>query len=326
MSGQGIGNTARPISADDVRAQAAEWLARRVSGEWTEAEQKELDAWMQRSASHRVAFLRVQGAWSHTYRLAALRKPMLQKVPPSKARSFVMARAAAILAVVAVGIGTTLYLQKPQERIFATALGDRATVTLGDGSVVELNTDTKLRARIGADKRTLWLDKGEAYFKVVHDPKRPFVVIAGNRRLTDIGTKFIVRRDADRLKVSLLEGSVQFDTNGSPGKAPILLVSGDELVATNTSVSTTRRPLTALSKEMSWRTGMLVFDKASLADIATEFNRYNRKKLVIADATAARRTIGASFSINDVELFARMARNVLRLHVEDRGDKIVISR
>ena len=326
MSGRGTTAIPRPGSADDVRAQAAEWLARRVSDDWSEVQQRELDMWLEDSASHRVAFLRVQGAWSHTHRLAALRKPMSQEPLSANRRAFFMIRAAAVVALVAVGIGTTLYLQRPQERVFATALGERETVTLGDGSVVELNTNTRLRAQIGTSQRKLWLDKGEAYFKVTHDPKRPFVVIAGNRRLTDLGTKFIVRRTEDRLKVSLLEGSVRFETNGSSSQPPILLVPGDELVAIASSVSTARKPVAVLSKEMSWRSGILMFDKASLAEVAAEFNRYNRKKLVIADATAARRTIGASFSINDVELFARMARNVLRLHVEDRGDEIVISR
>ncbi len=81
-----------------------------------------------------------------------------------------------------------------------------------------------------------------------------------------------------------------------------------------------------MSKSLGWERGLLIFENARLAEVAAEFNRYNVKKLRIADAKTARRTIGASFPTNDVELFADMARDVLGLHVESHGNEIVISR
>src|SRR6185437_1261440 len=100
------------------------------------------------------------------------------------------ARIAAVVAVAA-GIGAVamLYPLKSQDQVFRTPLGGRETITLNDGSTIELNTDTVLRARIASDRRQLWLNKGEAFFKVRHDPRRPFEVMAGDHRITDIGTQ-----------------------------------------------------------------------------------------------------------------------------------------
>ena len=79
--------------------------------------------------------------------------------------------------------------------MFSTEVGGHETVTFSDGTRIELNTNTVLRARMTTAQRTVWLDKGEAYFQVKHDPAHPLTVIAGHR-VTDLGTEFLVRDDA----------------------------------------------------------------------------------------------------------------------------------
>ena len=89
-------------------------------------------------------------------------------------------------------------------------------VRLADGTQVELNTNTRLHADVNGLSRTVMLDSGEAYFDVVHDAKRPFTVYAGNRRITDIGTKFSVFRDGDDVRVTVREGKVRVDVLHEP--------------------------------------------------------------------------------------------------------------
>ncbi|HEY5236887.1 MAG TPA: FecR domain-containing protein, partial [Rhizomicrobium sp.] len=199
-------------------------------------------------------------------------------------------------------------------------------VRLADGSQVELNTDTVLRADVSADQRTVWLDRGEAFFQVRHDVAHPFVVMAGKQRVTDLGTKFLVRRDSTRFEVAVMEGRVRFDTLDSHAPQPATLTPGDVAVASANAMLVTRQPAQKLASELGWRHGVLVFEHTTLADAAAEFNRYNSEKLVIADAAAGRRTIGATFRTGDVELFARAAQELLGLRVENRGSEIVISR
>ena len=131
------------------------------------------------------------------------RRPLLSRWRP--------AAMAAGLAL-AVGLGSLVATQQlGGRRVYATELGGHATVPLADGSKIELNTDTKLRAALAEEQRTVWLDRGEAYFEVSKDPNRPFVVMAGDRKVTVLGTKFSVRRDGDRVSVAVAEGKVRVD-------------------------------------------------------------------------------------------------------------------
>jgi transmembrane sensor len=81
-----------------------------------------------------------------------------------------------------------------------------------------------------------------------------------------------------------------------------------------------------LQNDLGWRRGVLVFKHTSLAAAAAEFNRYNQQKLMVADAASARLTINGTFRTVDVDAFVDVAQDILRLHVERRGDETVISR
>jgi len=200
-------------------------------------------------------------------------------------------------------------------------------LTLDDRTQIELNTDTAIRVLESPAERKIILDRGEAYFQVTHDAARPFVVLAGSGRVTDLGTKFLVRRDSARLEVAVMEGRARFDPEsvGQHAQAAIL-APGDVAVATADIVSVKKAPQQALTNELGWRRGVLVFENATLADAAAELNRYNREKLVVADAAAARLRFGATLPTTDVEAFTDVAKDVLGLRVEKRGDQIVISR
>ncbi len=314
--------------AKTIREAAAAWLERRVSGDWTQSDQAELDAWLAQSPSHMAAFLRVEAAWDRTYRLSILRKPAGEA---EAARAWLplfakIAAAACVVAVIGVA-GARYYWQRPQERIYQTALGGRETVRFADGTRIELNTDTRIRTRMTTASRTVWIERGEAYFTVHHDAAHPFVVIAGNRRVTDLGTKFLVRRDRHRLEVAVMQGRVRFDApSAQSASVTALLTPGDVATATSGTMVVTRKAHDALAHELGWRNGMLILDDVTLADAVEEFNRYNSHKLVIADDAAAKMHIGGTFRTSDEKLFARVVQDVLGLHVKSGETQTVISR
>lgn len=315
--------------AKDIREAAAGWLERRVSGEWGEADQAELDEWLAASPSHVAAFLRVEAAWDRTYRLSILRKRAGET--PEAPRAWLplfakIAAAAGVLAVIGFGAGQ-FYFQRPQERVYQTPLGGRETVAFADGTKIELNTNTRLRTRMTTRERTIWIEKGEAYFSVHHDAAHPFVVIAGNRRVTDLGTKFLVRRDQKRLEVAVMQGRVRFEApSAQSASVTALLTPGDVATATAGTMVVTRRAHELLAHELGWRNGMLILDDVTLADAVSEFNRYNAQKLVLADPETAKMHIGGTFRTSDVQLFARVVQDVLGLHVQSQGESTVISR
>lgn len=323
-----IGDGASESGAEAIWAQAADWLAEQTSGNWSNEKQAALDAWLAKSNGNLVAYWRLEAAWERTHRLAALRSPLKPSAqPPRKStRSTIVKIAAGAVAVSALaGLGT-LYSTKPAERIFATGTGGHEVVTLGDGSAIELNTNTHLRLTEG-NARSVILDRGEAYFQIKHDSARPFVVIAGDHRVTDLGTKFVVRRDASQLRVSLLEGSARVDGIGPQrNTASATLTPGDVAIATAVTLAITKRPERQLKDGLAWRRGLLVFSNTSLGDVVAELNRYNATKLTVADSETANIGIGGTFPAHDTGAFVRVAHQLLGLRVVNRGNELVISR
>ena len=124
-----------------------------------------------------------------------------------------------------------------------------------------------------------------------------------------------------------MEGRVWLDSSDNRVQAQsALLVKDDTAVATAESLRVTKQSPRVLRQALSWQRGVIVFDNATLADAANEFNRYNSEKLVIADPAIGRMTIGATFPVNDIERFAKVAQDVLGVHAVKRGGEIIIAR
>jgi transmembrane sensor len=313
------------IGTSSVDIAAARFLARQQSSDWTAADQSEFDAWLGQSTGHMISYLRLQDAWARADRLAALRPPM-RKMPAVSSTfgknmlrltaGLVLAAGAALFAVI--NFPTTL-----TETTYSTPVGGREIIALSDGSQVELNTDTVLQIA-KTNPRAVTLVKGEAFFQIRHNVANPFVVTAFGHRITDLGTKFAVRGSAQHLVVTLVEGRARVDSE-STGKASAVLAPGDVAVATANTVLITKKPTEILGDQLAWREGMLVFNRATLAEVADEFNRYNAHKIVIADPQTARLALMGKFPVNDVELFGRVARAVLGVRVIHRGEEIIVT-
>jgi transmembrane sensor len=211
--------------------------------------------------------------------------------------------------------------------LYATAIGGHEIVPLPDGSRIELNTDTRVRTSLTADTRSVWLERGEAYFDVARDPSRPFVVYAGNRRVTVLGTKFSVRLDPDakRVQLAVAEGRVQFDElRVSEPAPPMIAIGGEKVIAEGAATRVESRSVQSVETDLSWRQGLLTFDQTTLAAAAEEFNRYNRKRLVVAPAAAEIR-IGGSFEAANVDGFVRLLHDSFGLNVAESDGEISIS-
>jgi transmembrane sensor len=314
-------------NARAIDARAAEWIEQRDFTNWSNADQAALNAWLGESLVHRVAFLRLETGWRSAARLAVLRSGEAAQTTPARLLPRLTKLVFALSAIAMLGLWGGNYLLGAQEATYATPLGGHRTITLADGTLVELNTDTILRARMSAHGRDIMLEKGEAYFQVRHDASRPFTVLAADHRITDLGTKFVVRSGADSVEVALVEGRARFESADSRiAMHSAVLTQGDVVYASADSMSVTKKPERELTKQLGWRRGVLVFEDSTLAAAAAEFNRYNRRKIVVADADAGRFAISGTFPINDVAGFADLAQHVLGLRVETRSGNTVIGR
>jgi transmembrane sensor len=323
------GQTGQPedsAAGNDINACAAAWIERRDRDDWSADDQAEFDVWLMKSVEHRAAYWRLEAAWQDAERLSAFRTYRPSR--PARRILPLLFKAVAALALIGVFAGTAfMHAGQPHTQTYATTIGGREVLTLDDGSRIELNTNTVLRIEKGGDVRKVWLDKGEAYFDIVHNVHRHFVVIAGNRRVTDLGTKFVVRRENDNLHVAVLDGQVRVSDTENNGKtANTLLKAGQVAVATAKTITQTTAPIAQLADDLSWQRGVLVFDNATLSHIAREFNRYNRTKLMIPDRAVGQIRIAGTFRTDNLDAFVQTVRQVLMLHAERRDGQIIISR
>jgi transmembrane sensor len=313
-------------SAKAVEAQAVEWLiAREERQTWTDEDQKRLDSWLAQSPAHMTAFWRVEASWNRTELIADIR-PFGFGENPLQSRGMpwlVFFRVAASLVFFAVlGAGGYLYFARPAIETFATPIGGRKIVTLFDGSQIELNTNTVLQ--IGANQRDVALVKGEAFFQIHHDAAHPFTVSVAGHRVTDLGTKFLIRTNDEKIEIALVEGRARVESEAGGQNQSATLFPGDVALATDSSLAVAKKTVQDLRDELAWRKGILVFDNTPLTDAAAEFNRYNTAKVVIVDPNAGHLKINGAIHANDGEEFARLAKNLFGLRAEQRGNEIVI--
>ncbi|HTO42082.1 MAG TPA: FecR domain-containing protein [Rhizomicrobium sp.] len=311
--------------AAEIRAAASLWVARKDGTNWDAETQSAFDSWLAQSDAHMVAYLRADAAWKRADKLIVLRPTRARRIAETLKDALPVIRRVAVAGVVlaVIGFATVDYLNTPPGKLYTTPVGGRETITLVDGSQIALNTDTALRLDLSGKDRKVWLDKGEAYFHVTHNAQRPFRVYAGERTVTDLGTKFSVRREPARFEVAVMEGKVAFDAGKAANRKPIDMTPGDVLVATATTLSLTRKPPRALAESLGWQRGLLIFDNTTLADAVAQFNRYNGEKLTVAKSAGHLPVVG-TFRTNDAEAFARVIAQVFGLHTAKTGNTIVI--
>jgi len=318
----------RDAGARDVNIAASQWLERVHAGNWTGEDQAALEEWLARSHLNRAAYWRLEAAWVDASRLTALGAARFPEEAAARGIAPLALKIAAGFAVAAaLGFGATQMAFKPATETYRTSIGGRELVRFEDGTEIELNTDTVLRTRMTTGERTVWLDRGEAYFHVRHDAAHPFTVQIGDRRITDLGTEFVVQHDAAMTEVDVVKGRVRFDTPDVQSEVKTaMLGQGDTATASAVSMFIAKKSQDELADELSWRRGVLVFRHTALGDAVNEFNRYNTIKLTIADPAAAAMPIGGVFRTDNLEDFTRAVQAVLGLSVRQQGKSIVISR
>lgn len=312
----------------DIEDQAIGWLIRRDEPGWTEGDEANLAAWLQQSLANRAAFLRAEFGWAAADRIGAVGEAadFATRHPGAPA----LWRSAAIAAslMVALGIGSSILpLQAPSEQTmrYDTPRGGHKLVRLGDGSRIELNTQSAVRTAIDAKRREIWLDSGEAYFEVARNEGKAFVVHAGGRTITVLGTRFAVRRDGDRVMVNVVEGRVKVEDSNWDNASAAIVTAGDTVIARAGSTLIAPKSAERVERAIAWRGGMLTFNLISLSEVAAEFNRYNQVQLSV-DPSAAAIPIGGTFRAANVEAFARLLNDAYGLKAERVRERIIISK
>jgi transmembrane sensor len=305
-------------------SEAADWIARRERDNWSHEQSRVLEAWLEASWSNRVAYLRLNAVWQEANRLQALAGNTDLAPLRSRTRWLRWALAASIFLGIALSLTLALW---PRGSMYRTAIGKTQTVPISDGSRVTLNTDTRLRVAVNDDRRTVDLQQGEAFFEVVADPRRPFVVTAADQRIIVLGTEFAVRRAGNEVRVVVTEGKVQIERLGrrEPKLVSTQLEAGNIARTGAAGVLVENKPIEVAEESLSWRAGFLTFRQIPLAEVAAEFNRYNERKVTVADPGIAAMRIGGTFRATNADAFARLMEEAFPINVELRSGEIVLT-
>jgi transmembrane sensor len=316
-------------SADE----ASDWLAKLDRGLST-AEEQELKSWLSQHPENRRALLRLASLWDKMDSLSLL----TELSPPARKRNprrVIYPAIAASLALLVIAVWSLQrspdLLSTPADRAVAsvtsayeTAIGERSTVRLSDQSVLTLNTNSLVKVTYNDAQRLLVLERGEMSIEVAHDPRRPLSVIAGQKVVRAVGTAFNVQIiDDAQVELIVTEGTVMvvddIEKRGSAtavepmptvGTTPRTVTKGERVLLGADRETISKVSDSALSAELSWRQGNLIFRGETLAVAIAEVSRYTPVKFEIADESLKELRIGGLFKAGDVDgLLATLKEN-----------------
>lgn len=302
--GRDMGDPKKRVQTAD--REAAAWHARlgapSVSTETIEA----FFAWRSRPGNA-DAYRRVDRVWAaageaadHPDMRRALDEAMRRRGADRKPRRSTFGLAAAGLAAVgaALALAVAGWVWTQDRAAYATGVGEQRLVRLDDGSTVTLDTDSRIRVRYGEERRLVELESGQALFAVAADADRPFVVLAGEARVTAVGTVFDVRRRASGARVVLVSGVV--DVAGPGQGAATRMRAGTSAEIDDRGAAVRAADVAA---ETGWTDGRIVFRDAPLGEAVAEVNRYLTRKVALGEGAPASARVSGVFRTGDREAF-----------------------
>jgi transmembrane sensor len=313
----------RPRS--QLEAASSDWLAKIERG-LTAQETAAFQKWLAEDPECEKAFFKLAELWDKMNSLSRLADLFPEPVQPQKSRQIVpIAMAATILLFAAATIWTWLVpnpradleSEPPRvanESVFETAIGAQSIVTLPDGSVLTLNTNSLVRSDFNDARRLLRLERGEMHVQVAHDSTRPFDVQVLGKVVRAVGTAFNVEiTDDQQIQLVVTQGKVLVGIV-NPRRAPsaagrysmpddshVAVVAGEQAVlGADTDRITPIKP-EEIEVKLSWRNGNLIFRGESLEEAIKEIERYTPVEFVFLDEDLKKVRVAGLFKAGDVE-------------------------
>ncbi|PHS28451.1 MAG: hypothetical protein COA84_01305 [Robiginitomaculum sp.] len=323
-----------------LEEKALHWHVRLHGGDATEADWLDFTSWLEAKPAHNDAYDVVALAWDDADDLpsalhietsnenvqqgnvVAFPMDRLRKAVAAKPWAFGGGFGAAIAATLMLLVAPVYMAQNDamDPTIYATAVGEQRIITLADGSTVTLNTDTSISVIMDKTSRRIDLQKGEAYFDVSHEKARSFTVAANSLRITDIGTRFDVRLNAESTLVSVTDGIVEVEpmaqaNGGAKNKKPaVRLIEGQQAIHFSNSAEITVQPFDS-TQVTTWKQGYLVFKNNDLGHVVSELNRYFSTPLSLAQTDMASLHFSGILQITDQDRALRDLTALLSLTV-----------
>ena len=341
-----------------VQSQASAWLAKLDKDQPSEQDLQAFKLWVNQDPSHIAAFKKVTAAWDELNLLTRLPLELEQRQAQQKAtkpqtptnpitdwwtQGRGLALASVVLLAVFISVPGSWFAQNQGQ--YLTAVGEQKTLTLPDGSIVQLNTNSRLSMDYSGNDRALYLLQGEAHFEVEHNPERPFNVYVGTGLVRAVGTAFTVHLANNDIGVIVTEGVVEIapevapvlpapdknkTANQLPAPAKTTSPKAQRVAAGNAAVFNQHQVTQieaikqdAIEQRLAWQRGLLVFSGEPLADVIQQVSRYTDIQIVIKSEQLQQLRIGGQFQVGDTQAVFRALEKGFGLKAEYATSKLV---
>lgn len=302
-----------PNADDDVVEQ---WLA------WTAEDERHLQAFEQVSAlAEQLGSLdQVSRHWLVRHFAKPVR-PQRRWLPLAAAASI-----AAVMLSAALYIGWTQHAPKVAAQVYQSGIAQNRNFSLPDGTKVALGADSTLSVKYGSQERAIDVRSGEAYFEVVHDSRRPFVVTIGNVTVRDIGTAFDVRRTGERVMVAVTQGRVAIaDRRSSANSRNTLEATAGQRVSYDPDASGMAVDSVTPAQATAWRSNRLEFIDEPLSVVIANLNRYTGTPVHVADANLNGMIYTGTVHTDAIDSWLDALPEVFPLQVNKQPGRVVLS-
>ncbi|MEO6526418.1 MAG: FecR domain-containing protein [Gemmatimonadaceae bacterium] len=317
------------VAADPRRAELLDELRAvwRLSG--TTSSRWDLAAARTRLARARASLDERAAASGHRYATTGRVRTMDARRPArwsNVARYVGVGVAATTIAVAGALIATR---KRPiSYREFATTAGERAQLTLSDGSQVLLGSASRLRlpSDYGHTKRQVELD-GEGYFIVAHDASRPFLVRSDRGVAEDLGTRFAVRDyHAERgdYRLVVAEGSVALRASAHVDSTVLTLRAGDVATIGADGMRAVSSGV-AVERELAWTKGRLEFDDAPADSVIAALARWYGLQATLDEPSLRGERVTVALTTSSVDDALATLEKVLRVKVTRDGRSLRVT-
>lgn len=295
---------------NDIDATALDWAVRTADADF--ADWEGFARWLALDERHADRYDVYAGVAADAAQLLASHSPATVSVEsrPRWGRVYWIGGAGA--AAIAAALALVVLPSGPQPYVIETQPGTVRTVTLQDGSAVELAGGTRVTLD-RVDPRVAAVEQGEAMFTVHHDAARPFRVTVGQIELLDVGTAFDVKRDPSSVRVAVSDGEVLFN----PAREAIRLPRGRGILVDTATRRATVAPIDT-GAVGGWRSGQLSYDGAPLAEVVADLSRAGGRPVSVSPPLARRRFHG-TIDVRTVRADPMRLADILGVTVRDTG-------
>jgi transmembrane sensor len=299
----------RRKSANEIDAEAADWAARLDRGPLSAGDEQQFHSWLSGDDRRLGAFGRMRAIALSSQKARALGNDFdpshfAPATRPSRRMLLGMGGSIAATAL----IGTAAGWRYLTRNSFSTGKGEMRVFALKDGSVVTLNTQSRIEVDFSEHTRGIRLIEGEVLFDVAKNPAKPFVVAAGDTEVRVVGTSFTIRRiEATPVQVLVREGIVDVRRTDVAGAQPIRISANTRAVTPLDGGRLAALPVAPieLRRELAWQDGRISLEGQSLAAAVAEFSRYSDTRIVIDDPSLAHEEIAGLFNADNPVGFAQ---------------------